>query len=76
MAEKKLVIDTTTTSKDELLARLKQHPNVSAAADDGSYDEDPSLSRLVVTTELNEYEMDAWLYEQRGVDYIGVTEAA
>jgi hypothetical protein len=68
-----LVIDTTTSSKDKLIKRLRAQATTSGVTDAGAYRQDETLSMIRVSTTLDEYEMEAWLYEEKGIDYLGVT---
>lgn len=69
----RLIIDTTTSSKAELMARLQQQPFILECRDAGAYREDPTLSKIEVTSQIDEYAMDEWMYEQKGVDCLGVS---
>ena len=73
MSTHRLIIDTTTASKDELIKRLLGEPFVLDCRDGGVYQEDPMLAKIEVDSELDEFAIDHWMYTQKGVDCFGVT---
>lgn len=73
MTVNRLVIDTTTASKDELMRRLRTQPTMKEVTDGGPYQQDRTLSVIRVVTTLDEHELEAWLYDEKGIDYLGVT---
>ncbi len=68
-----LIIDTTTASKEELMRRLKQESFTVDCRDGGAYHDDPMLSKIELQSHLDEYTVEDWLHQQRGVDCFGVT---
>lgn len=73
MKTHRLVIDTTTASKDELIKRLLAEPFILKCRDAGAYREDPMLSKIEVRSKIDEHAVDEWVYSQKGVDCFGVS---
>lgn len=71
----KLYIDTTTSSQAELTKRIKAMPETISVTS-ATYTDDPTLSLVTVRTQLDEYQMDEWLYAQKGVDVISVSASS
>lgn len=69
----RLIIDTTTSSKAELIKRLNAQPFTIKCDDGGAYREDPTLSQIHLVSKITDQEVEDWMYEEKGIDYIGVT---
>jgi hypothetical protein len=66
------IIDTCTADKNNLIRRLKALKSTISCEDGGVYHEDKSFSQVWLETNWNEDDVERWLYETKGINYIGV----
>lgn len=67
----KLGIDCYTKGKARLMRRLKTLACTVSVTDGGEYHQDRNLSQIHLETAWTEEELDKWLYQTPGLDYIG-----
>ena len=67
----KLGIDVPTLGKAKLIARLAALKTTTHVQDGGAYVQDMSCSQILIDTDWNEEQLETWLYNAKGVDYIG-----
>lgn len=67
----KLGIDCYTKGKARLMRRLNSLVSTHSVTDGGAYREDLNLSQIHLETAWTEEELDKWLYQTPGLDYIG-----
>jgi hypothetical protein len=70
----KFIIDSYTKSKNKLIRRLLRLKTTISCEDGGEYNIDRSLSQVLIETSLTESELDFWLWNTEGIEYIGVCE--
>lgn len=70
----KLGIDVETRHKANLIRRLATLKTTVSVADGGKYHEDLSFSQVHLETSWSEGDLDLWLYETKGIDYVGTFE--
>lgn len=67
----KFGIDVETKDKKNLIRRLKRLKSTMSVTDGGCYHEDLNYSQVWIETTKESYELDNWLYDTKGVDYVG-----
>lgn len=67
----KLGIDVQTLGKAKTIARLNRLSAVTSAIDGGVYSQDQNVSQILVDTSWNEQQLEMWLYNTKGIDYLG-----
>jgi hypothetical protein len=70
----KLGIDVYTKDKKYIMRRLARLRATMYVCDGGMYMEDRNYSQIHLDTAWTEAELDAWLYRQKGIDYVGTFE--
>jgi len=70
----KFIIDTYTKGKKALIRKLSKLKTTLSCEDGGEYHQDRGLSQVWIETTWSESELDYWLYNQKGIDYIGICE--
>lgn len=71
-----LGIDVHTKDAKRLIAKLKTLKTTMCVEDGGMYREDPTYSRVWLTTSWTEQGLDNWLYNTKhGCEYVGVFAA-
>lgn len=67
----KLGIDVRTLNMGLLMNRLAALKTTISVRSGGAYTQDTSLSQIHLDTTWNEAQLDLWLYNSTGIDYIG-----
>ena len=68
----KFIIDTYTIGKGKLISRLSKLKTTISCEDGGMYHQDKELSQIWIDTIWSEDKLDEWLYNAKGIYYIGV----
>lgn len=71
----RFIIDIQTSAKLTVISRLKRLASTVSIEDGGTYREDSYYSQLHIVTLKSETELDKWLYDTKGIEYIGVIPA-
>ena len=67
----KLGIDVFTKDKANIIRKLRRLQTTHEVSDGGMYHEDTNYSQVHLDTDWDEGQLDAWLYQQKGINYVG-----
>lgn len=71
-----LGIDVPTKAKCNLIHRLKALNSTLKVQDGGVYHQDDQYSQIHIETAKSEAELDHWLCQTKGIDYVGTFQRA
>lgn len=66
------IIDVDTVDRNNLIRRLKALKTTFSCEDGGVYHEDKFCAQVWLETSWNEDRLEEWLYNAKGISYIGV----
>jgi hypothetical protein len=66
-----LGIDAPTGATKNIIRILKKLRTTVAVENAGAYREDRNISQIWIDTTWTEQKLDAWLYNTKGIDYVG-----
>jgi hypothetical protein len=69
---KRFIIDCYTDTYKVLIEKLLKVEQTKHIDFNGEYRQDKNLCQVIVETEMSEEELEKWLYNEEGIDYIGV----